>query len=82
MGRLVELQREAVTQSDLQLVGCAEATVTSLLKHLDTAGVDKASLEDVVTTELLLTVPAVAARFSPAEQKQFGTRVAQHKLQV
>ena len=82
MGRLVELQREAVTQSDLQLAGCAEATVTSLLKHLDTAGVDKASLEDVVTTELLLTVPAVAARFGPAEQKQFGSRVAQHKLQV
>ena len=45
---------------DLVLAGYAEACVSILLKHLDSVGISKASLEDVVTCRLLLDVPNIA----------------------
>ena len=45
---------------DLALAGYAEACVSFLLKHLDTVGVCKTSLEEVVTSKLRLDVSTVA----------------------
>ena len=54
-----------VTKSpeDIVLAGYSEACISVLLKHLDTSGVSKASLEEVVTSRLLLD-PASVARLA------------------
>jgi len=76
---LAALKNVVVTGTDdLVLAGYAEACVSVLLKHLDKVGVCKTSLEEVVTTKLLLDVPTVAKLYS-SDPKM---RVAQHKVQV
>eukprot|EP00092_Neocalanus_flemingeri_P011686 GFUD01012596.1.p1 GENE.GFUD01012596.1~~GFUD01012596.1.p1 ORF type:complete len:2173 (+),score=594.82 GFUD01012596.1:2-6520(+) len=76
---LAALKNSVVTGTDdLVLAGYAEACVSVLLKHLDTVGVCKTSLEEVVTSKLLLEVPTVAKLFSQDPK----LRVAQHKVQV
>ena len=69
-----------VTKSpeDVVLAGYSEACISVLLKHLDTSGVSKASLEDVVTSRLLLD-PSSVARLAGEDT---GLRAAHHKVQV
>ena len=63
---------------DVVLAGYSEACISVLLKHLDTSGVSKASLEDVVTSKLLLD-PASVARLAGEDT---SLRAAHHKVQV
>ena len=63
---------------DVVLAGYSEACISVLLKHLDTSGVSKASLEDVVTSKLLLD-PASVARLAGED---ISLRAAHHKVQV
>ena len=73
------IKNVVVTGTDnLVLAGYAEACVSVLLKHFDKVGVCKTSLEEVVTTKLLLDVSTVARLYS-SDPKM---RVAQHKVQV
>ena len=75
---LVALRNVVITDTDdLVLAGYAVACASVLLKHLD-IGVCKTSLEEVVTTKLLLDVSTVAKLYSTNPR----LRVAQHKVQV
>ena len=60
------------------LAGYSEACIFVLLNHLETFGVSKASLEDVVTSKLLLD-PASVARLAG---EVTSLRAAHHKVQV
>ena len=76
---LLEIGKEVVMEEDdIKYAGYSEACISVLLKHLDTSGVSKASLEDVVTSRLLLDVASVA-RLADGDLK---LRTAQHKVQV
>ena len=70
-----EVTKEA---DDVVLAGFSEACISVLLKHLDTSGVSKASLEDVVTSRLLLDVASVARLAG----EDLALRSARHKVQV
>ena len=81
VGALAKMQEDLARKGnveDCRLAGQAEATVSLLLKHLDVTGVSKMGLEDLVTSRLLLDVPAVAQKHDNAPD----SRVAMHKLQV
>ena len=65
---------------DLVLAGYAEACVSVLLKHLDTLGMCKTSLEEVVTSKLLLEVSSVGKLFSAESDQKL--KLAQHKVQI
>ena len=60
------------------MAGYSEACIFVLLKHLDTFGVSKASLEDVVTSKLLLD-PASVARLAGEDTSLWA---AHHKVRV
>ena len=75
-----DLARRGGNVEDCRLAGHAEATVSLLLKHLDVTGVSKMGLEDLVTSRLLLDVPAVGKKH--ANSPDSSARVAMHKLQV
>ena len=75
----MEIGREVVTEEDdIKYAGYSDACISVLLKHLDTSGVSKANLEDVVTSKLLLDMDSVA-RMAGGDLK---LRTAQHKVQV
>ena len=63
-----------MSPEDIVLAGYSEACISVLLKHLDTSGVSKASLEEVVTSRLLLD-PASVARLAGEDT---GLRAAHH----
>ena len=73
------LKNSVVTGTDdLVLAGYAEACISVLLKHLDMVNMCKTSLEEVVTSKLLLDVSTVS-KLSSANPT---LRVAQHKVEV
>ena len=81
VGRLEEEQEKLVkseSTEDTGLAGYAEATVSLLLAHLDKKGVSKVSLEELVTSRLLLDVPGVARR----QEGRPSSRVRSHKVQI
>ena len=76
---LVTLASDVTVQDDdVELAGYSEACISVLLRHLDTAQVSKSSLEDLVTTQLLVDVTHVAR----AAAGDVALRAAGHKLQV
>ena len=76
---LTEILRQITKDpEDVVLAGYSEACISVLLKHLDTSGVSKSSLEDVVTSKLLLD-PASVARLAGEDT---SLRAAHHKVQV
>ena len=77
--RLVEIQGRVISSGeDVELAGYSEACISFLLKHLDTTGVNKSSLEEVVTARLLADVATVARN----SKNDLALRVSQHKVQV
>ena len=77
--RLVEIQGRVISSGeDVELAGYSEACISFLLKHLDTTGVNKTSLEEVVTARLLADVATVARN----SKNDLTLRVSQHKVQV
>jgi len=77
--QLVVIKDELVAGGDAtELACCAEATVSILLKHLDTVGISKTNLEEVVGTKLLFDVVTISRRYGATDV----ARIAEHKVQV